>query len=732
MSNSAQVSPSDGILDEIKNQVSPEEQTEILDKINQAVQESKISYSSESWNATKASSGLSLTLSLNALVIAVIVGGLWSVLTFFQPSRTALVEDSQQLQTAEARLLEEIKKESDLALGEKDREIAEIQARLANIDQEKRTLVSETEARILAKERELEQRLQVEIQRERERLLAQGLGQDEIERRIRELTERRRREIDAELQAFKVQTENERRRLERALNEAQENYRSTLNAAAAERQKILEETQRREQEIQSRTQVISTELQEAQSQIAALRARSEQLAALDNQVAGLIARARDQFTKGEWRELKDTSEAINQVIRLPAYEQDAQALNRRQGHSLLAQTLSNIADTRLAQQEAAKSQDGSSGSVAQAMALQQSWVEAESLLRAAENDWRQGNYDAALDKSLRAQNIIRLNPGGESFYRRWIELGTNRAFEEKTKADTQQAQVVFQQANALRNSDPQRAKNLLIDLLINYPMAEQRRDALQLFQQIGQSSENTLNARIRELEQQVAQGASSPSTSGELERSKNEMLQLQEQNKKLQLQITDLERQLSSAQQQARERPQAAATPQTPTNTATAEETASLRQKITQLEADLNRTRSERDQTRQELQKLQQDQPLALRMRGLIDSYSSFSQSYDALGANKDLERQQLLNTFLVQLSQNDNFPQLKNRIDASLAAARNAGQKESFFYASDILEGTRVLTTENARQSYFNSLRTRYRNDPGMLDFLDTLQKYVQETRNP
>lgn len=728
MSTPAQVPQDDGILNEIKNQVSPEEQTEILEKINQAVQESKISYSPDVWTATKASSGLSLTLSLNALVVAVIIGGLWSVITFFQTSRTALVEDYQQLQTAEARILEEIKRESDLALGQKDREIAEIQARLANIDKEKRTLVSETEARILAKERELEQRLQIEIQRERERLITQGLGQEEIERRIRELTERRRREIDAELQAFKVQTENERRRLERALNEAQENYRATLNAAAVERQKILEETQRREQEIQSRTQVISTELQQAQSQIAALRARSEQLATLDNQVAGLIARAREQFTKGEWRELKDTSEAINQVIRLPAYEQDAQALSRRQGHSLLAQALTNIAETRLAQEQAAQSQDGAGASIAQALALQEAWVEAEALLRDAENDWRRENYDAALQKSLRAQNLVKLNPGGAEFFRRWFDLGTQRALEDKAKSDTQEAQNLLRQAQSLRNNDPQRARAALSSLLAQYPLAEQRKEALDQLQQLSSTSEIDLKRRISELEAQLGQAPSQQQNTAaantvEIDRMRQENTQLQNQIQTLNQRIRDTEQQLAVAREQLRTQQQ--------TSTPAQNEPAQSRAQTAQLETQLAQTKADLVKALEDLRKekleRQQDAPLALKYLSLQDGYKSYSQSLSALGANQELERQQLLNTFLVQLSQNDVFPQFKSRVDAALAAARNAGQKESLYYASDILEGTRVLTNDSGRQAYFGSLRQRYRNDPGMLDFLRTLEDYVR-----
>lgn len=726
MSDSLAKADASQILDQIDENVSPEERTEILEKINSAVQESRIAYGPEHWRLDRASSGLGMTVALNVLVIAVTLGGLWSVWTFFQPTREDGAVQEVRIQTAEARLLEELKREASLALGEKDREIAEIQQRLSSIERERQSLITDTEAKIRAKEAELEQRLQAELERERQRLLSQGLGQAEIERRIQALAERRRREIEAELQAFRIQAETERRRLERALDEAQQNYRATLNAAAVERQKILEDVSRREQEIQLRAQSVSNQLQQAQSELAQLRARAEQIEALDNQIAGLIARARDQFGRGQWSELKDTSEAIAEVARQPAYEADAQTLARRQGHLLLSQALTSIAESRLSQQKAAQSEDGA-GSVAQALALQRSWIEAESLLRSAEADWRSERYEAALDKSLRAVNLLQINPGREEFFRRWVQLGATRALEEKTKSDTQQAQPLYVQATAVRGLDPQRARSLLLGLLSNYPLAEQRRDALTLLQQIIEDSERASAARIRDLERLVGEAQDSASTadlSQELSRLRAENTQLQGQNEGLRRQITSLEQQLAVA----REQQNRTATPPAAGNLQ--EENAQLRSRVTSLESDLRQTREQLAQSREELQRTQQerqqDAPLAQRMRSLRESYASFSQGYGALSAGQELERQQLLNTFLLQVSTPDVFPDFKSRVDASIAAARNAGQKESLFYAADVLEGSTVLSTADSRRTYFNSLRTRYRNDPGMLDFLATLERYL------
>jgi len=717
--------------------VSPEEKEEITSQIEKVVQENRIVYE-PSLMKTKASSGLGLTFTINLLLALITIGGIGIVFTFFQPNASSeLIQDSQIL-TTEARLLDEIKREASLALNNKDREIAEIQSRLANIDKERSAILTDTEAKIRAKEQELELRLQSEIERERQRLLAQGLGQAEIERRIQELTERRRKEIEAELQAFRIQAEQERRRLERALDEAQENYRATLNAAALERQKILEDVRTRESELQGRTQTISTQLQQAQTELSQLRARAEQLSSLDNQIFGLILRARDLYAQSKWKELKETSALIAEVARLPAYEQDAQTLNRRQGHLLLSQALMNIADSRLAQEQSVQNQDGASLSVSQALALQEAWVQAESLLRAAENDFRRENYEEAINKSLRAISLVNLNVSGSNFFQRWVDLGAQRAIDEKIKKDSEEGLNLFRQAQALRTSNPVQSRQLINQLLIQYPLAEQRVDSLRLLQQLANDAEGSFTFRISALEQELAQARSlqgqTPATisNTEIDRLRAENTQSQQQIQNLRQQIASLEKQVEDQRQQLAMRQQQSA----PTTTsANSEEINQLRAKTIQLESDLNQARALLAQTQQNLQRVQQerlnDASLAQRFQNLRESYGSFSQAFNALGENQELERQQLLNTFLVQLSEPDNFPQIKARIDRAIQASRNAGQKESLYYASDILEGTTVLTTASSRQSYFSNLRTRYRNDPSMLDFLNTLERYVSNRVN-
>lgn len=708
-----------------------EEQREIREQIEKVLQETRLAFQPEALRV-KAATGWSLTLALNLVTLLVLAGGVWTIQTFYHPSGVETPVSESRIKTAEARLLEEIKREAELALSEKDREIAEIQARLANIDREKQSILAESEARLRAKERELEARLQAEVERERQRLLNQGIAREEVERRVREFTERKRRELEAELQAFRLEQDQERRRLERALEEAQSNYRASLNAAAAERQRILDEMRRREQEVQNRTTSLSAQLQQAQAELNLLRSRSERLAALDDQVAGLVARARDQYIQARWSDLLETAKAIAEVARLPAFEQDAASMSRRTAPLLLAQVLTSIAESRLTQQEAEQRSDGTA-SVAQALALQRNWLEAEALLRSAEGDWRAERYEAAQSKTLQALNLLQLNPAGEAFLRRWLELGSERALQEKADQDTREAQTLYSQAVALRSTDPQRARALASTLLTNYPLAEQRREALQILQQAAEDTERPLLARIRELERLTLESQSDrpvanlAALEAEVGRLRSENSQLQGQNEGLRRQVASLEQQLALAREQ-QGRAQASPTP------AVQDESAQLRSRLNALEADLRQARDQLNQAREEIQRIQQERQqdalLATRLRRLRESYESMSRTYGTLSPEQELERAQLLSSFLNQASEAEAFPNLKSRVDALVAAARTAGQRESLYYVSDVLEGTIVLTEEAAVRAYFSTLKTRYRNDPGMLDFLATLERYVNLRR--
>ncbi|GEM_PF-4302573 len=681
--------------------ISVEEKEEIFQEIDRVVNENKINHEPSVWRIKAMHNGANLPIILNILILIVVVGGLFSVFTFFKTNTIALNTEESQLLTAEARLLEEIKKESELAIGEKDREIADIQVRLASIDQEKAAIMTEADAKVQAKIRELEQRLQEELSRERLRLAAQGLSPQELESRIQAYADRRKQEIESELQVFRAQADVERRQLERALNEAQEQYQRTLDSASSERQRIQAESAQKEAELQARQSNVSTQLEETQAQLARLESQNHQAAALESQVSGLIREVRDHFTRGEWAELKTSADAISQVASLPAYEATEELINRRTGHLLLTQTLNLLADSKIASLTAAEQNDGNS--IAQALALQNSWSEAEVLLRSAESDWNRENYDAALEKSSQAFRGLGLITGdSRAFFRRWLELGGKQILEDKEEADTATGRPILENALSLAESSPTESRELLVQFLESFPLSSQRGEALTLLKSLNPLQTNSTAS--------VETGTTGSTLASENQNLKNQVAQLQGQIQSL--------RSTQTGTQETR-----LAQLQTERDDLLTQLNAS-KTELTEIQARLSKTETENQALNREKTTLS---TLAGQFTAMRMSYDQYSESLRLLNAERDLERKQLLNGFLADASAPGRFELLQTRVQTAISEAKTAGQTESMYYAADIMEGTHQLTDDRSRRAYFTQLKTRFRGEPAMLEFLNVLEKFSQ-----
>ena len=141
-------------------------------------------------------------------------------------------------------MLQEIRRESEGKLLEKDREITAIQDRMAALDREKSQLLSSVEARVKAKESELRAELAVELERERQRLIAAGLTQSTIEERLKAFEKEKTVALKQELDEFARLADEERLALQANLDKARVEYQKSLQDASAERQRIQDESRK--------------------------------------------------------------------------------------------------------------------------------------------------------------------------------------------------------------------------------------------------------------------------------------------------------------------------------------------------------------------------------------------------------------------------------------------------------------------------------------------------------
>jgi hypothetical protein len=304
--------------------ISFEDQKDILSHIERVAQSSRILAGPDTWKVRPNKRGAFLPIVVNVAALLAIAGGIFGLSKAFSPDTQSVRNGSATLSSAEGRLLQEIKRESEGKIQEKDKEIASIQERMLALDKEKEQLRLSIDERIKAKEAELRDQLKVELEKERQRLIAQGLSEAAIQEKLKEFEKRKTEEFRAQLDEFAKKADAERAALQVNLDKARDEYKKSLSDATAERQRIQDESRQREQELRAqlddKSKALEAErartavsLQAAQSELTRLNADASRVKAVEDRLLGLYASARQSLRDGR------IDDAANTLVALRAY-----------------------------------------------------------------------------------------------------------------------------------------------------------------------------------------------------------------------------------------------------------------------------------------------------------------------------------------------------------------------------------------------------------------------------
>jgi hypothetical protein len=296
------------VFDE-KSGISREDQQEILKHIDTVAKANKILSGPEIWKVRPRRRGIAVPLAINLVGALVLVAGLFGLGQLFPDQGTQVESGTVLLASAEGRLLQEIKREAEGRILEKDREIASIQERMAAIDNERASLLAGIETRVKAKETELRAQLDEELERERQRLIAEGLSEEIIQERLKAFEQEKLAAFQLELDTYAQQAEAERLAIQANLDSAKAEFQRELSELSTERQRILNESREREQalrqQLDERNQALEAErartaetIQTAQAQLTRLNEDLAKAKAAEDQLLGLYASARQALREG--------------------------------------------------------------------------------------------------------------------------------------------------------------------------------------------------------------------------------------------------------------------------------------------------------------------------------------------------------------------------------------------------------------------------------------------------
>ncbi|NCN05190.1 MAG: hypothetical protein GW949_06135 [Spirochaetales bacterium] len=579
--------------------ISEADQEDIRLQIDQIAQSNRMKADELAWKVIPKKHGFVLPLLVNVGAAGVLALGIFTLSTLFAASENQALNETVQLSSAEGRLVAEIRREAEGAIQEKDKEINEIQVRLEVIERERSQLAANVEQQIQAREAELRAQLDVELQQERQRLIAEGLSEEVIQERLRAFEEEKNAAFQAELARYSAEVEEERIRLQNSLDAAQREFNSNLAAATAERQTIQEESRRREQELRAQMDAQNEELeaaraeaaaslQSAQAELTALNQTAARAQAAEDQLIGLYTSIRAAIREGRIEDATRGLDSLRTYLNDPSVI-SVQSLARRRDIDLFA---IDLIDRTLAAERARTSSD--TARLSESLAILSSIRESASQARAAASAGDRTRATTlyrqviqTLPEILEAQQYTQdrsaaelqntttaaLSSLGQAYSAGdWVALDrsfeqllsslpltdpqiatTLRQLKEGTENQTQQTQQTRQtedanpgltSANLLLNQQQYTAAiSAYTNLLSTYPLANQ---ASQFVGNINEAARR-LNNQYSSFQSQTR--AEQESTQGILEENAVQISEQRQQIAQLQQELSATQRQLTSSQQ---------------------------------------------------------------------------------------------------------------------------------------------------------------------------------------
>jgi len=299
--HTAQDPPQNEIPVEVEG-FSEEERQDIVDQIDQVARSNRLGTSETFSTIQPQKKGSLFPIVVNVLALILIGAGIFGANYYFNRQIEALSIESGQLESAEGKILEAVKKESEEQLSAKEAEISQIREDLQQIAQQRQSLQENMQAQIDAKEQQLRSDLEATLRQERERLESQGVRSKELQERLQEFRQQQEQDYQAALQEYRRETSRQLAEKEQELQEAQATAEQILAEANREKAEILEETQQREAELRRQFETererLTAETSEAQQELKRLsEIRSNEQLYMD-QINGMYRNIQQALEQG--------------------------------------------------------------------------------------------------------------------------------------------------------------------------------------------------------------------------------------------------------------------------------------------------------------------------------------------------------------------------------------------------------------------------------------------------
>jgi hypothetical protein len=341
----------DGVIQfEEGSGISKEDQKEILSQINKAATESKISVSPEVFNIKAIKSGILFPLLVDIFAIIILAAGIFGFFLLFQQ------QEIQDIQSTEAGgeallLLEELQKQAERDLLEKDQQLQDIQQNLEMIDKEREELLQNIDEKVREKEEELRIQLEEELRIKKEELESLGLSEEDIELQLRELELEKSESFNQELDKFKKEKEEEIEQYEESIKKLEQD----IASIDQEKQKILEEAQKEEDRLRKELEQEKTEVEEellkAEEELTRLAELNEKEELANSQLIGFYQTVDNQIQSEDFTGALNTLDNISNYLKEESVIKLPNLGKRRNVEFFIINSLENLVELEMEKEE---------------------------------------------------------------------------------------------------------------------------------------------------------------------------------------------------------------------------------------------------------------------------------------------------------------------------------------------------------------------------------------------
>ena len=272
-----------------------------------------------------------------------------------------------QYASIEGKLIRELRQQSTQQLSAKEKEIEEVRTKVHELELQQQTLAETYNQKLKAKEEELRQKQAQDMTDERARLVSQGVGTDDLARRMARFEAERKAYYEKQLAEYRKSLDAERTQLQADITRLRAEYTSRLDQLEKERRQIVTDFQQRETtlriQMEQKTEVLdrlraqsTVNLDAAQRQLAQLGQQQEQVQSVSNQVDGQIARISQDLAAGQADEALAQVRSLQAYIRQGSVRSVSQLSDRLRSESFLLEQLGSLLEDRVRAQATAGTQ----------------------------------------------------------------------------------------------------------------------------------------------------------------------------------------------------------------------------------------------------------------------------------------------------------------------------------------------------------------------------------------